>query len=87
MTTSTLNLSQELLVGEVLKWTSHRFAKRTAFKCDHQSITFGELDEGATKIAAWLQSKNVQENSKVAFILRNSIRISKSGNFPFPKII
>src|SRR5699024_3319722 len=77
MTTSTLNLSQELLVGEVLKRTSHRFDNRIAFKCDDQSITFGEVDERATKIAAWLQSKNIQKDSKVAFMLRNSIAFSE----------
>ena len=49
MTSSSLNLSNELLVGEILKRASHRSPNEEAFVFNDKRITYKELDERATR--------------------------------------
>lgn len=78
MTSSSLNLSNELLVGEILKRTSHRSPDVEAFVFNETRITYKELDERATKLAGWLQLKGIEKDVKVAFMLKNSITFSET---------
>src|SRR5699024_6890855 len=77
MTTSSLALSNKLLVGEIVKRASHHSGERIAFSFKGQDITFQQLDDRATNLAGWLQAQDVQKNSKVAYMLRNSIAFSE----------
>jgi len=77
MTTSSSHLSNKLLVGEILKRASHHAANKVAFSFKGRDITFQQLDDRSTHLAGWLQSQNVQKNTKVAFMLRNSILFSE----------
>lgn len=77
MTTSSLQLSNELLIGEILKRTAHRSPDHVAFIFKERHITFQELNERATHLAGWLQSVQIKQDSKVAFMLRNSIAFTE----------
>lgn len=77
MASSTLQLANKLLVGEILKRTSHRTPHAEAFVFNDKRITFQELDERATAIAGWLQTNGISKNDKVAFMLKNSIAFSE----------
>lgn len=78
MTSSSLNLSNELLVGEILKRASHRSPNEEAFVFNDKRITYKELDVRATRLAGWLQSKGIEKNDKVAFMLKNSITFTET---------
>src|SRR5690625_4176251 len=77
MTSSSLKLSNQLLVGEVLKRASHRSPNQEAFVFNDQRITYRELDNRATNLAGWLQEQGVNQNDKVGFMLKNSIAFSE----------
>src|SRR5699024_6928608 len=77
MTTSSLVLSNKLLVGEVLKRASHQSGEKIAFSFRGQDITFQQLDDRATHLAGWLQAHDIQKNCKVAYMLRNSIAFTE----------
>lgn len=77
MTSSSLQLSNYLLVGEILKRASHRTPHLDAFVLNDQRITFQQLDERATAIAGWLQSQGITKNDKVGYMLKNSIAFSE----------
>lgn len=77
MASSTLQLANKLLVGEILKRTSHRTPHAEAFVFNDKRITFQELDERATAIAGWLQTNGISKSDKVAFMLKNSIAFSE----------
>lgn len=73
MTTSSLYLSTQLLVGEMLRRASHKFPNQEAVVYENQRLTFKQLEERATHMAGWLQSNGIKKNGKVGFILRNGI--------------
>src|SRR5690625_2927179 len=77
MTTSSLALSNKLLVGEIVKRASHRAENDLAFSFKGEEITFQQLDDRATHLAGWLQAQDIQKNSKVAYMLRNSIAFTE----------
>src|SRR5699024_9566586 len=67
----------QLLVGEIVKRAAHRSPNHIAFKFNEDEISFQQLDNRATHIAGWLQKQNVKHDSKIAFMLRNSIAFSE----------
>ena len=75
MTTSTFQLSSQLLVGELLKRATHKTPNREAFVFGEKRITYKELDHRATAIAGWLQKNGVEADDKVGYILKNSLAI------------
>lgn len=77
MTTSTFSLSNQLLVGELVKRASHHTPNHTAFSFGEKRLTFLQLDERASHLAGWLQKEGVKQNTKVAYMLRNSIAFSE----------
>lgn len=75
MTTSTFQLSSQLLVGELLKRATHKTPNREAFVFGEKRITYKELDNRATVIAGWLQKNDIEADDKVGYILKNSLAI------------
>ncbi|RLL46859.1 long-chain-fatty-acid--CoA ligase [Oceanobacillus piezotolerans] len=73
MTSSSLNLSSQLLVGEMLKRATHKTPHAEAYVYQEQRVTFKEIDERSTKLAAWLQGKGIVKDDKVGFMLKNSM--------------
>ncbi len=73
MTTSSLVLSRQLLVGELLKRAAHKAPNKTAFVYNDESRTFREMKIRANQVAGWLQSENISIDDKVGFILKNGL--------------
>ncbi|MDI3328916.1 MAG: hypothetical protein QJR06_10205 [Alicyclobacillaceae bacterium] len=55
MTTSSLALSQQLLIGELPRRAAHRAPDKEAFVCENRRLTFRELEERVLHLAGWLQ--------------------------------
>jgi len=51
-----------------------KFRDRKAFICMDKAITYGELDEMATALAAYLQSKGLQKGARVALMMPNILQ-------------
>lgn len=72
MTDLSVELSKELLLGNVLRSTRHNVPDKVAFTFEGENTTYTELENRALEIAAWLQQKGIQKDRKVAFIFKNS---------------
>lgn len=73
MTTSSFELSQQLLIGELLKRARHRTPDREAFICGDVRLTYRQMDDRATHLAGWLQEKKIHKGVKVGFLLKNGL--------------
>ncbi|PWA09202.1 acyl-CoA synthetase [Pueribacillus theae] len=73
MTTSSLLLSRQLLIGEQLKRATHKTPNKEAFIFEDKRLTYQEIDDRATHIAGWLQSQGIKHDDKVAFIFKNGL--------------
>ncbi|ARD47064.1 long-chain fatty acid--CoA ligase [Sporosarcina sp. P33] len=73
MSTSSLVLSQQLLIGELLKQASHKTPDKESFVFEDERVTYKQMDDRATHLAGWLQSNGVKKNDKVGFILKNGL--------------
>lgn len=73
MTTSSLSLSRQLLVGELLKRAAHKSPDKTAFVYHDQERTFRDMETRAKQFAGWLQSKHISFDDKVGFVLKNGL--------------
>jgi len=77
MTSTTLSLSRQLLLGEQLKRASHIDPHREAFIYKDQRLTYQQIDDRATHLAGWLQSNGINHNDKVGFIMKNSLAFAE----------
>lgn len=77
LTTSSLHLSSQHLIGEMLKRAAHRSPDREAFVYGEKRLTHKQMDERATQLAGWFQSHGIQQNDKVGFLLRNSLAFAE----------
>lgn len=67
-----IDLSKELLVGNVLKSTTHNMPKKVAYSFEGEEVTYTELQNRALELAAWLQKNDIQKDRKVAYLFKNS---------------
>jgi fatty-acyl-CoA synthase len=77
LTTSSLQLSSQHLIGEMLKRASHKTPDREAFVYGETRLTHKEIDERATHLAGWFQGHGIGMNDKVGFLLKNSIAFAE----------
>ncbi len=56
---------------DLLDEAFRKYAKRDAAECMGQRLSYGELDDHATALAAWLQSKGLTKGSRVAIMMPN----------------
>lgn len=73
MTSSSLELSSQLLVGELLKRASHQLPDGEAFIYEDKRKTFQQMDDTVTHLAGWLQKSGVEKEEKVGFMMKNSL--------------
>lgn len=73
MTTSSLALSRQLLVGELLRRAAHKSPNKTAFIYNDDQRTFIDMEGHAKQVAGWLQSEQIGFDDKVGFILKNGL--------------
>ena len=77
MTSSSLNLSNQLLVGEMLKRAAHKTPHEEAYIFENDRLTFQQFDENASKVAGWLQGNGIAKDNKVGFMLKNSMAFAE----------
>ena len=77
MATSSLYASSQLLVGELLKRAAHRSPSMDAFKYEGDTLTFEELDQRASQLAAWLMDRELKQEDKIGFLMKNSLAIAE----------
>ena len=51
-----------------------RFRANPAFACDGKQITYGELDSMSAALAAWLQSRGLEQGARVAIMMPNVLQ-------------
>jgi long-chain acyl-CoA synthetase len=69
-----IDMSQYSSLVALLEESFARFRDRKAFICMDKAITYGELDELATALAAYLQSKGLQKGARVALMMPNILQ-------------
>lgn len=73
MTTTSINMSRQLLVGELIRRGSHNTPNQIAFVYENERITYQQLERRTLQIAAWLQEKGIEIGDKVGIISKNCL--------------
>lgn len=73
MTSSSLGLSNYLLVGELLKRAAHKGPNMEAYVFENERVTYKQMDEKATHLAGWIQLQGIEKGDKIGFMLKNSM--------------
>ncbi|WP_462413706.1 acyl-CoA synthetase [Neobacillus sp. Marseille-QA0830] len=73
MTTSSLQMSRQLLVGELIRRVAHRTPHQEAFIYGDDRVTYLELEKRTLQLAVWLQQKGLQLGDKVGIIFKNNL--------------
>jgi len=61
-------------VSELLEDSFRKNRDRRAFVCMGQAITYGELDDMSTKLAAWFQNQGLKRGARVALMMPNVLQ-------------
>jgi len=69
-----IDITQYSSLVELLEESFAKFADRKAFICMDKSISYGDLDEMSTALAAYLQSKGLQKGARVALMMPNVLQ-------------
>jgi fatty-acyl-CoA synthase len=72
---SELTRSRSLTLGEQLAAQARRRPDRFAIHCGEQSLTYGELDERATRLARALHARGVGAGDRVAILMTNRVEL------------
>ena len=73
MTTSSLNLSRSLLIGELLRRSAHTAPEREAFIFGDERRTYVETEKKALQLAGWMQEHGIGYQDKVGYMLVNGL--------------
>ncbi|WP_077212236.1 class I adenylate-forming enzyme family protein [Bacillus dakarensis] len=68
-----VKMSQQLLIGEALKYAAHNVPDREAFVDGDTRLTYREILNRAKHLAGWLQSQGIAKDDKVGCILKNGM--------------
>jgi long-chain acyl-CoA synthetase len=69
-----IDVTQYSSLVELLEESFAKFADRKAFICMDKSISYRDLDEMSTALAAYLQSKGLQKGARVALMMPNVLQ-------------
>ena len=73
MVQKVLSMSQQLLIGEALKYAAHNVPDREAFIDGEHRITYRELLTRSLHLAGWLQAQGIGVDEKVGCLLKNGL--------------
>ncbi|CUI05901.1 long-chain fatty acid--CoA ligase [Massilia antarctica] len=59
---------------QLLEESFQKFATRNAYVCMDKFLTYGELDQYSTRMAAWLQSRGLSKGARVAVMMPNVLQ-------------
>ncbi len=65
---------KHLSVAGLIEDACKKYSDRVAFSCMGKSLTYGELLEKSTNVAAWLQSKGLAKGDRVAIMMPNVLQ-------------
>ena len=68
-----LSMSQQLLVGEALKYATHLVPDREAFIYGDRRLTYREVLDRSLHLAGWLQAQGINKDDKVGCLLKNGL--------------
>jgi acyl-CoA synthetase (AMP-forming)/AMP-acid ligase II len=71
MTTTSANLSRQLLVGELIRRCAHNTPNQVAFVYENERVTYRQLEGRMLHIAGWLQENGIDIGDKVGIIAKN----------------
>jgi long-chain acyl-CoA synthetase len=69
-----IDVTQYSSLVELLEESFAKFSDRKAFICMDKSISYGDLDEMSTALAAYLQSRGLQKGARVALMMPNVLQ-------------
>ena len=72
-TTNSLQMSRELLLGNVLRSAAHAVPDKVCVKFEGQEVTYAQMEQKALQLAGWLQQQGIKKDCKVGFIFKNSL--------------
>ncbi|MEM6462982.1 MAG: long-chain-fatty-acid--CoA ligase [Pseudomonadota bacterium] len=61
-------------VGDLIKTACDKYGGLPAFTCMGKTITYGEMDQFASQIGAWLQSLGLEKGDRVAIMMPNILQ-------------
>jgi len=73
MTTSNLQLSRSLLVGEKVRRAAHQVPNKEAFIFGDVRCTYGQLEKKVVNLAGWMQQAGIGYEDKVGLLLLNGL--------------
>ena len=73
MTTSNLQLSRSLLVGEKVRRAAHQVPNKEAFVFGDVRCTYGQLEKKVVNLAGWMQQAGIGYEDKVGLLLLNGL--------------
>ncbi|WP_077212234.1 acyl-CoA synthetase [Bacillus dakarensis] len=68
-----VSMSQQLLIGEALKYAAHIVPEREAFVYGDLRFTYKDFLDRASHLAGWLQSHGIAKNDKVGCLFKNGM--------------
>lgn len=68
-----VSMSQQLLIGEALKYAAHIVPEREAFVYGDLRLTYKDFLDRASHLAGWLQSHGIAKNDKVGCLFKNGM--------------
>jgi long-chain acyl-CoA synthetase len=69
-----IDYTQYRSLVHLLEEAFRKYAERNAYVCMDKTMTYGELDEFAKKIGAWLQGKGLKKGARVALMMPNVLQ-------------
>lgn len=73
MTSSSLQMSRQLLVGELIRRAAHKTPNQLAFIYENKKITYLELEKRTLHLAGWLQDQGLKIGDKAGMIFKNNL--------------
>jgi fatty-acyl-CoA synthase len=77
MTTTSISMSRQLLLGELVRRGAHRNPENIAFVYENESVTYQQLENRTLHLAGWLQEKGVGIADKVGIITKNNLAFNE----------
>ncbi len=73
LTTTSLQMSRQLLLGELVRRGAHKTPNVLAFVYENEKVTYKQLEERTLHLAGWLQNKGIEIGEKVGMISKNNL--------------
>ena len=77
MTTTSIQMSRQLLVGELIRRQAHKIPNQIAFIYGDERITYLELEKKTLHLAGWLQDQGLRIGEKVGMIFKNNLAFAE----------